>query len=223
MKRSISIFVIHILGASLIFCYNFLKQRGKEAPVLVEEGVYKIGGVTVDKERGEIRFSGKVQKCEGWVQFLIYLQGYKWLKDESAILSEARLIDLQNGIALLDWKLWDELWYGKTSNQKSETRNQNLLLFLKWDEEEISAKKLILTEDRLEMSDLIFLGSPYFDPIVLEAPRGIDCASCSIFPLEEKALRKEFVRELGRSGYELNSEVLPEEGTEVTIIVKRVG
>jgi hypothetical protein len=140
------------------------------------------------------------------------------LKEESAIISEARLLDLQKAIALLDWELWDELWYRK--NQKSKIKNQKLKLFVKWGEEEIAAQKLVLTEDKLEIGDFVFLGSPYFDPIALEAPPGVDCRLCPIFPLEEKALRELFIRGSGQSGYELNSALSPPKGTKVTIIIR---
>ena len=188
---------------------------------MLKEGVYQLGDIVVDSVKGEIRFDAEVQKREGWVQHLLYLHGYKWLKEESAIISEAKLADLQKAIALLDWRLWDELWYKK--NQKSKIKNQKLKLFVKWGEEEIAVQELVLTEDKghkLEIGDFIFLGSPYFDHIAFEAPPGVDCRLCPIFPLEEKALREIFIRGSGQSGYELNSAPFPPQGTEVTIIIR---
>ncbi|MBU3934085.1 MAG: hypothetical protein KKH11_05420 [Candidatus Omnitrophica bacterium] len=202
-----------IIGACFVIMHNLIPEREMKGQIIEEEGIYRIGRVSVDTEKGKIQFKGRIFKDNEWVQHLLYLEGYKWLKEESAIISNAELSDLQKAIALLDWRLWDELWYRKTSNQK-------LLLSVKWDEEEVAAQKLVLTEDELEIGDLIFLGSPYFDHIALEAPPGVDCRLCPVFPLEEKALRETFIRESGQSGYELNSAIFPSKGTEVSIILK---
>ncbi|MBU4140413.1 MAG: hypothetical protein KKA80_00770 [Candidatus Omnitrophica bacterium] len=202
-----------IIGACFVIMHNLIPEREMKGQIIEEEGIYRIGRVSVDTEKGEIQFKGRIFKDNEWVQHLLYLEGYKWLKEESAIISNAELSDLQKAIALLDWRLWDELWYRKTSNQK-------LLLSVKWDEEEVAAQKLVLTEDELEIGDLIFLGSPYFDHIALEAPPGVDCRLCPVFPLEEKALRETFIRASGQSGYELNSEKMPSQETEVTMIMR---
>lgn len=209
-----------IIGACFVIMHNLIPEREMRGQIIKEEGIYRIGRVSVDTEKGEIQFKGRIFKDSGWAQHLLYLEGYKWLKEESAIISQAKLSDLQKAIALLDWRLWDELRYRKTSNQKPVTSNQKLLLSVKWKEEEVAAQKLVLTEDELEIGDLIFLGSPYFDHIALEAPPGVDCRLCPVFPLEEKALRETFIRASGQSGYELNSEKMPSQETEVTMIMR---
>lgn len=215
-RKVLLIWILLFTGASLIVGYNLVRQRKEEgARIRAQTGVYKIGDVSVDEDRGKIQFAGQVYKDEGPVQFLVYAHGYKWLKEESAIIANVKLVDLQRAIALLDWKLWDDLWYRKESEE-----SKHLLLFLKWDGREIAAKEVVRTEDSLGIRDFIFLGSPYFDPIALEAAPSVDCNRCSIFPLEEKALRKEFERESGQSGYEINSHLMPPEGTQVTIIIK---
>lgn len=227
-------------GATLVLIFHLPHKKKIDEKITVKEGVYRIGGVNADTKKEKIWFKGRVFKDKGWVQHLVYLEGYKWLKDESAIISEARLIDLQRAIAILDWKLWDESRYGKTRNQKPDPqghpdaeigagvprrirvprRNQKLLLSIQWDEKEIPAYELVLAKDRLELGDFVFLGSPYFDYIALMAPPGVDCRQCPLFALEEKALRELFVRESGHSGYELNPERMPPCGTEVTIVIK---
>ncbi len=215
-KRALLIWILLFTSASLIVGYNLVRQRKEEgARIKAQTGVYKIGDVTVDEGRGKIQFAGRVYKDRGPVQFLVYAHGYKWLKEESAIIAAVRLVDLQRAIALLDWKLWDDLWYRKDSEE-----TKLLLLFLKWDGNEIAAKEVVRTEDSLGIGDFIFLGSPYFDPIALEASPSVDCAKCPIFPLEEKALRKEFEKPSGQSGYQLNSHLMPPEGTRVTIVIK---
>lgn len=225
MKNSKSkaslIWLLLIIGMCFIVGYNLIRQRKEVSEEIIEkEGIYRIGNVSVDTRKGQIRLSGKVFIDEGWVQHLVYLEGYKWLREESAIIADAKLANLQKVIALLDWRLWDELWYKKVKSEKSKVKGQGLAVSVKWDEEEIAARKLVLTEDKLEIGDFIFLGSPYFDHIALEAPPGVNCRLCPLFPLEEKALKEEFRRESGESGYELNSPLFPPKGTEVTIIIR---
>jgi len=223
------IWFLLVVGALSVIGYNLIPRRAKITEELIEEeGKFRLGKVNINTENGEMHFKGKVQKNKDWVQHLVYLHGYKWLKEESAIISEVKLSDLQKAIALLDWRLWDELWYRK--NQKSppeadphsagKVKSQELSVFVKWDEEEVAVQELVLTEDKLEIGDFIFLGSPYFDHIALEASPGVDCRLCPIFHLEEKVLRELFIRESGQSGYELNSERIPPQGTEVTIIIR---
>ena len=215
-RKVLLLWILLFTGASLIVGYNLVRQRKEEGARIREKSdVYKFGDVTVDENRGRIQFAGQVYKDRGPVQFLVYAHGYKWLKEESAIIAAVRLVDLQRAIALLDWKLWDDLWYRKESE-----KTKHLLLFLKWDGREIASKEVVITEDALGIGDFIFLGSPYFDPIALEASPSVDCNRCPIFPLEEKALRKEFERPSGQSGYEINSQPMPPEGTQVTIIIK---
>jgi hypothetical protein len=220
MNRQTKLFSgLVIVGAILLIGYTLIlitKEREEaRPPLMLKEDLYRLGDIVIDTVKGEIQFKAKVQKREGWVQHLVYLHGYKWIKEESAIIAQGKLSDLQKAIALLDWRLWDRLWY-----EKQITREKELLLFVQWDRKEIPAQELVLSEDKLEIGDFIFLGSPYFDHIALEASPGVDCRVCPIFPLEEKALRETFIRESGESGYELNSERMPPQGTEVTIIIK---
>ena len=219
-KRLLLMWVLLTIGATLVVGLHLLQGRKEVSEEIIEEeGIYRIGKVTVDTEKGQIQFAGRIFKDQGWVQFLIYARGYKWLKEESAIIADVKLADLQKAIALLDWRLWDELWYKKTEDGEQETENRKLLLFVQWDRKKIPAQELVLSEDKLAIGDFIFLGSPYFDHIALEASPGMDCRLCPVFPLEEKALRELFIRESGQSGYELNSPLFPPEGTEIRIAI----
>jgi hypothetical protein len=175
---------------------------------------YKIGNINVDTEKREIELYGTVQKNKEWVQFLFYAKGYKWLKDECAIVLDTDLGSLQNAIALLDWRLWQKLW-------QERTRDENIKVTLNWDDKEkIKPDNLIKTNDKTGFVDLIFLGSPYFDQIVLGSTFSGPCSSCPLFTLEETALRKLFVRPSGKSGYILNTEKMPPVGTKVMIKIK---
>jgi hypothetical protein len=223
IKLKLSILALLIGGALLIIGYNFiyLQREKKVERELIEESVYQIGGIRIDTEKREIYFKGRVSKDKGWVQFLVYTRGYKWLEKESAITSEVELADLQKAIALLDWRIWDDLWY-----RRRTPRSKKVLLFLQWREKgklkKIQGAQAVIVEegDFLGIEDLVFLGSPYFDPVALEASSLVDCSRCPIFPLEEKALREEFIRESGRSGYRINSDLFPSRGKEVLLLIK---
>ncbi|HAW49828.1 TPA: hypothetical protein DCX16_02615 [bacterium] len=207
-----------LLGIGIIWVgsLRFIFSKGKtlEEIVLVKEGLYKIGDIIVDIEKREVRFNAYVSKNEGWVQHLIYLHGYKWLKEKSAIVSCARLIDLQRAIAILNRWVWDELW------QRKGISKELVRILVKWDEKEVFDQELVLAQDKLEIWDLVFLGSPYFDLLVLGSTLGIDCRKCPLFPLEKKALEEMFIRESGKSGYKVNTELFPPQGKEVEVIIK---
>ncbi len=206
-----------ILGVILVLGLHLLNRREETSINIIKaNGIYKIGGITVDTEKNQIHFRAKIFKLAGWVQHLIYLEGYKWLRKESAIISEAKLIDLQRAIALLDWKLRDKLRYKKVENHK-------LPVSIGWNGKEITGQELVLTEDKLEIGDFMFLGFSYFDQAALKSPVHMDCRFCPLFPLEEKVLREEFKRESGQSGYELNTLLFPPKETEVTVIIRQEG
>lgn len=211
-------FILLTIGTIWIGSFYFIFSRIKipEQIVLVQEGVYKIGDVTVDVAKRQIQFKAYVAKNDSWVQHLIYLHGYKWLKEKSAIVSCARLVDLQRAIALLDRWLWDELW------QRKGVSKELVDIRIKWNQNDILGKELILAQDKdkLEIWDLVFLGTHYFDPIVLENAPDVKCQKCPFFPLEKKALKEMFIRKSGKSGYKINPKLFPSPGKEVEVIIK---
>ena len=192
-----------------------------------EENIYRIGNIIIDKNKEEILFSGKVAKTTGWVQFLIYAGGYKWLEEETAIISDARLKDLQLSLAFLDWKYWDEFYYMKRGEEIDfETNEMELLLSWKEDNtfKTIKAQDAIVirkAKDYLKLPGFIFLGYPLFDPIVLDGKSHTSCLGCPFFPAEEKTLRQLFIRNSGESGYEINTKVLPPLNAKINIIIKK--
>lgn len=180
-----------------------------------DEGVFTFGGVTVCKENSEISFYATVKKDEGWVQHLLYLHGYQWLKEQSAIVSDARLPELQHGLAVLDWALWDELWQGIDSDKAFDVR-----VYIEYEGVRVKADMLVDTDDDIHVGDLIFLGCPYFDAVALGTTAVVDCTLCPVFPLEQEALSERFVRENGESGYEINTRDMFEAGSQVQVIIK---
>jgi hypothetical protein len=176
---------------------------------------YTFGEITVCRAEAQIRFTAEVSKAEGWVQHLVQLSGYQWLEENSALVSLANLSDLQKGFAALDWKLWDELWQGIDSEEA-----YGVQVYLDHGGRKLSARTLVNADDPLHVGDLIFLGCPYFDAVALSASGAVDCLSCPVFPLEQEALRKSFVRESGESGFEINAQKMFAAGSQVEVIIK---
>lgn len=173
--------------------------------------IITFGNITVDITKKEIRFMGKVTKDKGWQQFLIYVHGYKWLKEKSAIVSEAKLVDLQQAIAALDWRLWNDIYI-------KNIQSRDLSLFIEYNNCRVSSEKLIVSDDKLSFQDLVFIGSTYFDAAVLGNPPELSCDRCPIYNLEQEILNKKFIRKSNKTGYVVKN--MPPVGTEVTIIIK---
>jgi len=186
-----------------------------EVPTEVEGEVLEFGEVTVCKETDEISFFATVKKDEGWVQHLLYLHGYQWLMEQSAIISSARLPQLQHALAVLDWELWDELWQGIDSERAKDVR-----VYVEHEGRRVEADTLIEADDAIYVGDIVFLGCPYFDSVALGNAAQVDCVLCPVFPLEQQALQERFVRENGQTGYEINTQRMFEAGSKVEIIMK---
>ena len=202
-----------ISGVFLISTY--VPGLAEEEPVSnkTSKSKYEIDHLFVDTEKREIHLTGTVVKTKGWVQSLFYAYGYKWLKKESAIIIDADLSSLQTAIALLDWKLWQRLW-------EKRSRNEDVKVTLKWENgNNILATKLLEEADDICFFDLIFVGSPYFDEIVIGEGFSGPCSRCPLFALEEKALREEFIRPSGKSGYFVNEDLIPPKGTSLKITI----
>jgi len=197
---------------------GYFGEQVQYQPVIPEAGV-RFGDVIADPAAGEIRFYGEVRQNEGWARFLVYLSSYKWLKEEAVIVSPAYLVDLQMAIAVLDWQLWDQLWHREITGQEIEVS-------LKWQGGKAEANELIELRYHLGIGDLIFLGSPFFDPLFLaRCDQTIVCVAlkqryqCPLFFLQESVEAK-FVRACGNAGYQLTDDKLPPVGTKVTVIIR---
>lgn len=170
------------------------------------EKLYKFENITVDKTKKEIQFNAELKKKQGWVQFLIYVQGYKWLKNDCAFVSDVKLLQLQTAIAYLDWQLWDKIY--------TQGVKKGVKIFILSGGQKIEARKLIKTDEEIEPVHLIFLGSPYFDPVVLKNSPNILCNTCPLYNLEKRALEKEFKR------FQLNPVIMKKIKDKVKIIIK---
>ena len=217
VNKKMNLWLIFLLGIVGIFLISdSVCGIAKKEPLSIKSSKnrYQIGGLLVDPEKREIHSTGRVAKREGWVQFLFYAHGYRWLKEESAIIIDADLSSLQTAIALLDWKLWQRLW-------EKKARDEDIKVKLNWENgNNILATKLLKKSDDICFSDLIFIGSPYFDEAVLGGRFSGPCSRCPLFTLEERALRKEFIRPSGKSGYFLDEDLMPPKGSCLKITIK---
>ena len=239
IKNLLAIFLLLIVGTVSVIFYNLYLQNNKKkeektaipetTQETIEENIYRIGNIIIDKNQEEIRFSGKIAKTTGWVQFLIYVDGYKWLESEAAIIAEARLKDLQLSLALLDWKYWNDFYY-EEKVEDTDIKNPEIKwnVSIQWRENNklkiIKSNEIITTKDNknlLELHYFLFLGDPFFDQIALSNESTTSCQGCPFFPVEEKTLRQLFKRKSGESGYEIDSEVMPAINTEIDIIIKK--
>lgn len=224
-KTTSYLFLLLIIsGVIFVFNTSLAEQESQQyqsCSTVKEDTVFQLGNVFINTVTREISFQGEIRQEKGWVQFLLYLCGYGWLEKEAAIVSEANLADLQKAIALLNWQLWDQLWLGETCGREKEVE-----IFLKWDKEKIAPNELIVLEYSLGIGDLIFLGSPFFDPLFLEQCRQkwvcialVEASRCPLFLLHE-TIKEKFVRESGQSGYLLNYDKLPPLGTQISIVIR---
>ena len=239
IKNLLIIFLLLVMGTISVIYYNLYIQNNKikkgetVVPEIIqektEENIYRIGNIVIDKNKEEIYFTGRVAKRKGWVQFLIYADGYKWLEEEAVIIAEARLKDLQLSLALLDWKYWDDFYYEKKAEDTDiKTPETKWEFFIQWGESDklkiIKSNEIVTAKDKkdlLKLYHFIFLGNPLFDQIALSNEPSTSCQGCPFFPVEERTLRQLFRRKSGESGYEINTEVIPPLNTEIKIIIKK--
>ncbi|MFQ6065689.1 MAG: hypothetical protein ACE5K3_00235 [bacterium] len=215
VKRSL--WLICLLAIAGIFLASgYVCGRPSREPLSnkISKNTYEIGRLLVDVEKRKIHLTGRVVRTKGWVQFLFYAPGYLWLKEESAIIIDADLSSLQTAMALLDWKLWQQLW-------EKRSRDGDVKVKLNWENgNSVLAPKLLKKADDTGFSDLIFVGSPYFDEAVLGGRFSGPCSLCPLFTLEERALRKEFIRPSGKSGYFLDEDSMPPKGISLKITIE---
>ncbi len=214
-KRNLWLICLLVIAGTFLIS-GYVPGLAKKKPLSYKalKNEYEIGGLLVDAKKGEIHLTGQVVNHQGWVQFLFYAPGYKWLKEESAIVIDADLSSLQTALALLDWKLWHRLW-------EKRSRDEDIKVTLNWENgNNILATKLLKKANDIRFSDLIFVGSPYFDEAVLGGGFSGPCNRCPLFTLEEKALRKQFIRPSGKSGYFLDENLMPPKGTYLKITIK---
>ena len=213
VARKFLVFGISCLIVGIIV-FSFLKRREpRDDFVRIYGTEFKIGKINVDTERREITFNAEVRKNNGQVLYLLYLFGYTWLEKESAIISDARLTDLQKAIASIDWKLWDDIWVNR--------KNYGVDIYIKYNGKKINVRECVTGGGNLNVHDFVFVGSPYFDSVALERTFTeqalLSCDKCPLLPFE-RALILDTKSETPY--YFLIPEKLPQVGEKVEVIFK---
>ena len=164
---------------------------------------YRIGDVVVDKRKGEISFPGSISQDSQPVRFLLSPQ-LPGLQISCLVTAKVKLVDLQNGIALLDWKHWEQL---RTTNEAP------LELLVQWQEnsdiKQVKAAEIV-KERRLELGDLMFLGTEFQWQELALTQAGLPSACPIVLPQEEPQ----------RVAHEVSPSLLPPSGTKVTLILR---
>ena len=182
------------------------------------EKEYILGTIEVSHEEGVIRFPAKVMKNSGDAMFVLYVQGYRWMEKESAIVSGARLQDLQFSLASLNWQDWDDLW-----NRKKTEETAKYKLFVAWTKDGKNFRKQATElvqakgEKDLYLWDLVFLGSPAFDDYITDDSAYGECSRCPVFDIEKKTILGLLGDKKEEVGYNINSDNMPPQGSEVVI------
>jgi hypothetical protein len=204
-KVLLKIFILVAITAIFIFI-----NRQKIIPRFSQVSPpYHFGQIRLDPQKRLIEFAASVKKNNGKVKFLIYLDGYQWLKDDCAIVSDAKLADLQKAIAAIDWKLWDELWLG---SKLMLSRQITVEI-----DQQPADSFLEKPSPKLGLPQLIFLGSPYFDRLVLNEGEDANCQSCNFRQSEEDLVKEMLGSNLG---YQINPRRFPAPGAKVKVTLK---
>lgn len=168
--------------------------------------------VVINTHERTIGFPAVIQLGEGWVQFLVAARGYPWIAEKSAVVTDVPLQVIQQAFAQLDWALWDQLWV-------EYAREPAVSLTIYMGETAHPAVEWIEADDELGFVDVFFVGCPYFDPLAL-GNAAVDCRSCPIFPLEQRALQEKFTRPSGELGYALRERAALAVGSPVWIEIQ---
>ncbi len=131
-------------------------------------------------EERTIEFDCYLNSTQKEKYFIFCFKGYPWLEEYSIFLSSSPLRELQNTVALIDWKLWDDI-YTKNYSQKLKIE---LLIDGEW----LPIEKVIRFEN-FELSQTIFWGHPTYDSSVLERNYKTSvCNSCEILTFEKSII-----------------------------------
>ncbi|MCS7249866.1 MAG: hypothetical protein N2323_01985 [candidate division WOR-3 bacterium] len=184
--------IIFFLFFIFLFVLTFLFIKRNKKPIF-----YLEENLLVDTVNKIILFEGTIIKNRGEVKFLINPKGYEWLNEKVGILGNISLINLQNALAFLNWALWESLYIYKNLSRK-------ISLFIITNDKEIAAESLIVSkENQLTFLNLIFLGDPYWDNIVLKENYS-NCQKCPLLEEEIKYFDKIFPQR-----YFLNTKYFP--------------
>jgi len=210
-RRILAAFLI--LGTALAVVWSVTRNRRQpHAPVTSWPQGYRFGQVSVDTMRHLISFPAQVARDTGWVVTLVGLKGYPWVQEQAAITSPARLLDLQQAIAAIDWAFWDSLWTGRSPRRPLEVRLGAT-----------SPEQVVVQPESgkaISVQDAVFLGSPEFDPIALQSGDAADCQRCPAFAREQQVVTEALRGPSGELGWRLKPASLPGPRQEITVTLR---
>ncbi len=187
-KRKIEFIIFGALAVLFLLVFATVIStgyfEGEKERLEVRKGEVTSGQVEVDPGKNKIRFPARVRRTEGKITFLLHLRGYEWLKEQSALVSPAHLAHLQEAIALLDWELWDYLWY----NQELPD-GYRLEIILRGADKTVESPALV--HENPALVQLLFFGTPYFDEVALGTSSILDCRNCPLYSREKQLIEEE--------------------------------
>ncbi len=157
----------------------FLKM---DKPEEISKTKYKFGGIVADVQKRLIIFEARINKTSGIALFLIHLSGYNWLREKAAIVSDEKLANLQKAVALIDWRLWDEIYA-----QNLKSASDRLRIILSQGVVYMDSRELV-ADNKIYASEILFLGNPVYDSVALSESDSALCNICPIFPAEKKEI-----------------------------------
>lgn len=132
MKKIIAIFTVFItVHFSLLSQDKNEKDNAipskKDEIKKIKEGVYKIGGITVDKNNNEVRFSGSINMKAGEIEYMLCSDGGKL--HESLLYTDESPTHIQTALILLGLNCKNNLEYqGDTKTPEGDRVN----IWIEW-------------------------------------------------------------------------------------------
>jgi sRNA-binding regulator protein Hfq len=208
------------LGNPRLKRYNEFEQE----IIKVNEGIYKIGRVTVDKNKKIVSFPAKLNMKEGLIEFLVCNKDGKLY--ESIFSTDVEPVHLQVALILLG------LEYGQNIEFRNDPRipkGAKLEILIEWDEGSKTVQKSAyevifdrVKNKNMEKGYFVFTGSRIINGVFLAQEESSLIATFhdpgSIINYSEPTLPDK----TGYSAYDADSKNLPEINKEVNIIIKPV-
>lgn len=195
------------LGIAFIIALTYWGIVSLQKKHIAEKEIFSFGNIVANRQKSEISFSGKIYKTNSTCLFLIYTDSYPWLKDFALIVSEEKLVHLQNAIAFINWEFFDNI----------RTKKSNIIspkIYILYDKKKIEATDFIQSPKNLSFDNIVFLGDPYFDNFILYHPSHANCYACPMHEIEKDFFLKKYQR------LQLNYKDIPKVGTVVKILIK---
>jgi hypothetical protein len=133
----------------------------REGVEKISEGVYRVGLVTVDANKGAVSFGARVNMEAGLIEYLICAE---WGKlHESVLVTNANPLDIQLGLLALGMKYGGGLTH---QGDPAQGKGDPVRIFVQWDDrgttQEVRGERFVLNTTRetaMEEADWIFTGS----------------------------------------------------------------